>query len=85
MTLTYIVVAALAGCAIFFAQKDEKFGAALLVGVGVAALLLQVLGLTPGGVAEGNSTPQAPSSAQTSQPTSAIPSPSVSPFTGSTP
>ncbi|MFI6564036.1 hypothetical protein [Streptomyces sp. NPDC050534] len=74
--LTLIVVAALAGCAIYLAQKDEKLGTAILVGVGVAALLIQLLGVNPARVEQG--TPgQAPATTQTSPPPPVSPSVSV--------
>ncbi|GAA1500362.1 hypothetical protein [Streptomyces bangladeshensis] len=48
MTLTAIVVLLVGGIATYAAYKDEKEGAALLVGVAVIGLLYLLLGPVPG-------------------------------------
>lgn len=70
MTLTVIVVLALGGLASYAAYKDEKKGAAILVGVAVVGLLYLILGPVPSGDVQ--QIPSMPPSAAPSSPAPAI-------------
>lgn len=72
MTLTAIVVLLVGGIATYAAFKDEKKGAAILVGVAVIGLLYLLLGPVPATPVQAPD--PSPTTAPTSAPASSLPS-----------